>query len=142
MSKKLFDKFYDSTARIGACIPLAGAYGELDSFPESLHEFAENSIDELERCVGPLPGYIKDTFENCDTKGANESFITWMYNQGMFGFLVSVETPNFKYTSKTHSTYSWGFYQARWFYGETFEQAAEKGLAWVKEKREAEKESA
>ena len=47
-------------------------------------------------------------------------------------------TPVMTPTGKNSRSYSWGYYSTTWIYAETIEDAVNKGLKWVKERRRAE----
>lgn len=80
------------------------------------------------------------------TEGNREEFAEACWRKSCFGFLVQFATPvmkpHFKDGKVSGGSYSWGYYNTGWFYGETFEEATQKALAWAASKREEEEKKA
>lgn len=65
----------------------------------------------------------------------------WIHH-GICGFALQISTPVRRYHSNRFNSWSasWGHKVIAWVYGESFEQAFEHALAWVKEEIEQQKQ--
>jgi hypothetical protein len=48
------------------------------------------------------------------------------------GFLVQFATPNIEFLPNDSFVFSWGYYQTKWIYAETYEQACVQAIEWAK----------
>lgn len=119
--KETFDRLGAANARVQNIVHIAGAIAGDGTFGDSLLDFLESEFDEIEACLGTMPGELQAVM---DTFDMTEEFRAWALQNGKLGFLVQVATPG-------GSLLSWGWYKTAWFYGETWEEALEKGLAWA-----------
>lgn len=126
---KIAEDFCDASARIGSIIHIGGAIADADSLSDSISEFIEEDIFEIDYDLFP----IKNIFHENDDFEAWE-VVEWLLRNNFLGFLVQIETPVIN--PKTH-TFSWAHYHTRWFYSDDFYSAVGSGLDWVKEKRNA-----
>lgn len=63
-----------------------------------------------------------------------EDFLDAISDEGTLGFLVCFASPVRHYTkSKTSWTSAWNHYRTGWVYGETLEEAIERGEAWAEQ---------
>lgn len=128
-----FEKLEQATARIERIIYLAGAMAAIDRFPDDLNDFLNDEDDDtIAECFGETPDWV-----DLPLRG-DESAVwvcEWLRDAGKFGFLVQFATPVMKPYSPTGRTFSWGYYSTKWIYAETVEEAIDKGLAWVAERR-------
>jgi hypothetical protein len=125
----LCDRFWNATARIEEMFLLAAIGDSLPSRIEDLLQ--EEEWERLEKCFGKIPLHVKKDIDARDF----EAFTEWISNTGKRGFLVSMSTPVMKRYGEKGSSYSWGHYASDWFYGDTLENALDKGFAWVEEQR-------
>lgn len=136
--KDLCDRFYNETARIENMILLAGVLSD-DAVPDVASElFREASIDEIERIIGldPLPDWVKQGMDEGDEGIVHQ----WLSNAGKYGFLVQMATPVMRPSKSGSRSFSWGYYSTQWVYGETLDEALERGFGWVAEQRKKEDE--
>lgn len=136
--KKLRIRFEEATARVESMTLLAAVLVD-ESLPTYLEDFFEDEdIEDLERCFGPLPDYLRDELEERDMGGVVE----WLVRNDKLGYLIQFATPvmrPYKLKSGTcGASYSWGHYARRWVYGDTLDAALDQGFEWVKKQREKE----
>ena len=134
--KALLTKLYDETVRIERTILIAGAIGSGDAFPEVLNDFFDDNDDKtIRRCLGAIPEYV-----DLEARGyeRTDAIFEWLRDSGKLGFLVQFATPVMTPTGKNSRSYSWGYYNTTWIYAETIEDAVDKGLKWVTNRRRGE----
>ena len=131
--KSILKKLDDVTARIQRTILIAGAISSSDVFSDDLDEFFDDEDEtDIEKCLGKIPEYVDleaKSYERCD------AIYEWLRESGKLGFLVQFATPVMTPCGKDSRSYSWGYYNTTWIYAETIDEAIEKGLAWVSERR-------
>jgi hypothetical protein len=133
--KKLLEKFDNATARIETMVLLAGVLVN-ERLPDPANEFFEDEDFEIiEGCFGPLPEYLKGEIAGGDIEGVPE----WLVRSNKLGFLVQFATPIMTPSGNNSASYSWGYYTAKWVYGDTLNAALKAGFAWVKEQRKKER---
>lgn len=131
--KSLARRFYNETARIDAMVLMASVLGEIDSMPEVMEDdFFQEDAELMGSCFGPMPDEIKEAYES----GDYSEFLGWLLDNDRFGFLLKFATP---VRDSNGNSFSWGCYTMKWVYGDTLDEALEKGFAWVAGQREKEK---
>lgn len=135
MSKELLERLDAADLRIDRTINLAGAIAARDAVSQDLEEFLTEQEDIIERCLGPLPSWL---VEELDTGSAGDAVTEWLWESRKYGWLLWVTTPVMTHDA-TGSTFSWGYCNSHWTYGDTFDEAVEKALTWVAERRAAER---
>lgn len=135
--KAIFEKLYDATLRMDRVIFLAGAMGGGDVLPDDLDSFLDEDFEGIRECLGPLPDWLEGEI-NAGRHCRAEAFSEWTADEVMFGFIVQFATPVMTPIGKESHSYSWGYYNTKWLYGNTIDEAVEKGLAWAAERRKAE----
>lgn len=137
------ERFMDETVRLDEVIYLAGSLSEIDAladvFVEKFVEYLDP--DEVREVFPDMPEYTYRSLGEAE-RGYVEEFAEWLVMARKWGFLVHFETPVMTPDANGCSTFSWGRYTTRWFYGETLEEAFEKGFAWVAERRAEERKKA
>lgn len=137
---KMAEVFDNEVARIEEIYFMASVLGCGCELPEPLMELMEDfEAKDLQRIFGSSIQIPEDLFD-----GDEEIVREWFYDEGLFGFFVGISTPIMmpwknKKGQWGGASFSWGDIQTGYFYGETFEDAIEKGFQWVKERREAER---
>lgn len=128
--KALFERLNDAEARVETIIHLVGmmAVGFGENFSDPLDDFLGSlEADTLRECFPDIPAAVDEAVGAPD---GNEMFFEWVMSAEKWGFVVCIATPVMR-----PDGYSWGYYRTRWVYGDTFDEAVEKGLAWVAEQR-------
>lgn len=139
MSKQLFDRLEEATARIEQIVLLAGAINDGDAISAALESFLEEEVKQYRLCFPDLPDYLERALDGDDEDDIKECFVEFAHSTGKYGYLVQFATPLMKHMGEGMSSYSWGRWCTRWVYGETMDEAVESGLAWVASRREAER---
>ena len=131
--KAIFKKLWDETARVERVIFLAGALAAGDAMPDDLDEFFDDEdVETIGKCLGSVPEWIDlDAYGH----GRAESIFEWLHDGGKLGFLVKFATPVMTPTGENSRSFSWGYYSTTWVYAETLDDAIDKGLAWVNDRR-------
>lgn len=135
MSKDVFDRLEAADVRIDRAITLAGAIAARDSVSDDLSEFLDEDEDIVERCLGPRPDWLEGEL---GTISAGAAVTEWLWESKKFGWLLNVSTPVMTHDA-TGSTFSWGYCNTYWVYGDTFEGTIDQALAWVSQRRAAER---
>lgn len=138
MSKQLFERLEEATARIEQIVLLAGAINDGDAISEGLEEFLGEDIDQFKLCFDVLSMDLVDALYGDDDEAVKDAFCEFVHSTGKYGFLVKFSTPLMKHMGEGRTSYSWGCWCTRWVYGETMDEAVESGLAWVASRRESE----
>jgi|GEM_PF-3871328 len=99
---------WDSNIRIDNLIWLAANSSDICS---ELEEFLEFDSEEAKRLLGVEPPESTRDFEE---------YLSDRYNEGKVGYLVKAATPS----KGEHNTYTWGRCNLKWFYFETWDEAA------------------
>lgn len=134
-NKELAGRFFEETASIDQIILLAA---QVERFGDDALEFFQENDKTIQRCLGKLPGYVVESLENDSEWMQKEVLQEWLSIIGKQGYLVQFSTPVMKNVTTISSSYSWGHYATYWVYGETIEDAIEKGFAWVAKRRKKE----
>lgn len=132
----ILEKLNDATTRIERCIFIAGALAANDAFPADIDAFFDDEDNEtIEECFGEIPEFV-----DIDGPGHEraECIFEWLRDSRKFGFLVNFATPVMTPTGKDSRCFSWGYYNTKWIYADTLEEAVDKGLAWVETRRASE----
>jgi len=133
--RKIAERFSEAAARIEKLFYLAAAGDELG---DELAGFFEDEEDRtIESCFGAIPFWVQETLDGGGRLEMIEAIVEWLFKEQRLGFLIQVATPVMKITGNRR-TCSWGHYATTWFYADTLEEAIEKSLGWVAERREAE----
>lgn len=128
---EIFEKLSDESARVDRVIFLAGALTNVDSMPDDIENFFdEEDAETIEKCLGEAPDWVD--FDDTD------SVAEWLIQSAKLGFLVQFATPVMKVISEGCYSFSWGLYNTTWIYAETIDEAVDKGLEWVRERRASE----
>lgn len=136
MSKDLWERLEAADLRIDRSITLAGAIGAYHALSDDLEDFLESAEkDTIERCLGPLPNWLDEAL---DSGGADDEVSEWLLTSKKVGWLLGVTTP-VKSHHATGATFSWGWCHSTWIYGDTFDEAVDRALAWVAECRAEER---
>lgn len=139
MNKRLNDQMEEATARIEVVLHIGGMVTG-DSLPEALDDLLHEDDQALESCFPDMPEWVKSAL---DTHGERQTaFADWVLDIGRLGFVVKFATPVMRNVDEDGcGTYSWSAYYTHWVYGETLEDAAQAGLAWVAQRRADELET-
>ncbi len=135
--KILYEKFADAMMRMEALVCIAGMLGDSGSVSEPLEELLREDAITLKRCFPDMPEWLEKALE--DGKFAAEAFNEWAVACGKLGFALKVATPVINRTERGGRSYSWDHYDTTWVYGDTLDEAVLRGLAWVAERRMAER---
>lgn len=144
--KNIGQKFFDETCWVENVIYLPGAVGD-GTVADGLIEFFKYNDDEfIEKAIGELPLFMKDgnveDVGDMDRSELSDFISEYVYRSSKKGFLVLFATPVFSEVTEQSATFFWGYYSTQWVYGDTFEQALEKGFEWVELRRKQEREHA
>lgn len=131
MNKELSHKLESVTTRIETLLHIGGMVTDCDSMPEVLREMlGEQDDKQLSQLFPNIPKRVIEALDDDDLS----EFAEWVHLEGRLGFLVQFATPVMRHYAGA-KTYSWGYYRTHWFYGETLQQATERGLEWAAECR-------
>lgn len=128
------EMFYENAAKIDQ-IYFVPSFESEREIPEGMHEFfVDSDIDDLVYALG-ISG--EDEIQWLLNSIRNAEYVyEWLTLNNKNGFFVKFATP-----VMDRGTYSWGCYTTQWVYGDTFEEALDKGFAWVELMREKENAS-
>ena len=138
---RIAQRFYNETAAIEE-IQFLSSFSERVRIPDDLYEFlTECDRDDFN---GLFPDVDDDDLwmsfaAATETNGgfAHEMLCEWFFEAGFYGFMVKFATP-----VTVGGIYSWGMYRTQWVYGDTVDEAMERGFKWVASQREAEAKNA
>lgn len=140
-----FNLFELHTIRLENMIYLAGVLPSYDGggVPAPLEDFFDNEVETISKAFyNELPDYVLAAGMNeGEDEAFNEACIDWMLENNIQGFLVQVATPVMTHKEKS-SSYSWGYYNTHWVYGDTLDDVAKHAVAWALEMRDYEKKTA
>ena len=140
--RRIAQRFYNETAAIEE-IQFLSSFSERGMLPDDLYEFlTECDRDDFN---GLFPEFDDDddmwaSFRGASTAEsgfAHEGLCEWFFEAGFYGFMVKFATP-----IVCSGAYSWGAYRTQWVYGDTVDEAMERGFKWVASQREAEAKNA
>lgn len=138
--KQTMQRLDEATARIEQIIYIAAAFSE-ETLSEQLSDALEDP-ESLLKSIDKKPKWLQRLIDDGEYIDA-EAFIEWVACQGgPLGFLVEIATPVMKPHDAHSASFSWGYFNTAWVYGETVDEAMDKGLAWVAERRAAELQKA
>lgn len=136
--RELIDRFDNENARIERMGLLAGMLAQ-SGLPNDIQELVEGStVEELEAVFGPIPDFVKEGIE----EGADNAVEEWLLEEEKLGFIIEMATPVKTWRNDHSATFSWSQYYTQWVYGDTLEEALEKGFTWVEECRAKDKKKA
>ena len=138
----LYDKLNDASIRIGQIILLAGMINDGYDVADPLRELLEEEDDKiLINCFPDMPSAILEYRD--DEEMFKEEFASWALRANKLGFLIQFDRPVMRYSADgEHASYSWGHYSQGWVYGDTLEEAVDKGLEWAAKREATEKAKA
>ena len=117
--KEIGQLMFDTTMRAERILHFA-SQGMEDSFPDDLKNAFESDWEDIWKAVGI------DEPENEENWAIAETLI----NSNKLGFLVQMATPVPKDVGEHGYSYSWGFYQMKWFYGESLDEVYKAAGQW------------
>lgn len=128
----VFETLEENTLRVESIIWIGGMQnaGSLASALSDLFDTME--WDEVSALFPKVPKEIDDDY-------SSERLCEWLSYTGHTGYLVRYGTPVMKHRPNLGSSYSWGYYNTKWIYGESVEQTLAEAVAWAEQRREAEK---
>ena len=131
------ERFFNETARIEKIIYIAG--NDFDSPSDDLRDFIEDIDSEelIERIFGATTDRVLNALRDDDE--FSMELTEWLFRVGKLGLLLKFATPVMTPLKGGGGSFSWGYQQLQWVYGDTFEEALEKGFEWVEECRVKEK---
>jgi hypothetical protein len=134
--KKLYQRLSDAEARLDVVVCIAGMLGDGDALAEPLEDLLEEEPAVLRLCFPDLPDWVEQALDS--RRDVAGTFAEWAVQEGRLGFAVKISTPVMRQSRPNSWSFSWGHYRTCWVYGETLEQAVQKGLEWVADRRKAE----
>ncbi|MCG9100484.1 hypothetical protein [Laribacter hongkongensis] len=146
LNTTLHDKLYEATLRTETILHMGAMFSSGDDMSGILEEFFDDLDDSIaSQLAGDMPfleGLLKEDEE--DGFPVKEIIFSEIHRHSCFGWLVQfatpVMTPHKREGEWRGNTFSWGYYNTRWFYGETFEETVEKAAEWADECRQEERE--
>lgn len=137
--KKLHEQLQDATLRMDAVVLLAGMLNDGEAMPDPLRELLDSEEDSaLAACFPDMPPAL--LADRDDEELFRESFAMWASDTGKLGFVVKFARPVMKWNEAGDSaTFSWGFYNTSWLYGDTLAQVVARGKQWARDREAAEK---
>lgn len=132
--KQLQERLTRAAVRMDALLLLAGMVNDGDAIAEPLRDLLDEQEDAaLLRCFPRMPaGLLRLRDEDLDEWRA--AFCDWATAAGALGFVVRFATP---VLPSGDGSGSWCRYTSAWLYGDTLDEAVERGLAWAAARRAA-----
>ena len=137
-TRRIANRFYNETAAIEQ-IQLLASFAERGKIPDDLYDFLIECTRDDFNIMFPyfnddddMWAYFTSSIE-ANGDFAHETLCEWFFENGIYGYMVKFATP-----VMDDGTYSWGFYRTQWVYGDTVDEAFERGFKWVASQREAE----
>jgi hypothetical protein len=137
MTEEQLEILADHTLRIESILSIGGMgvggdlAGELEEYIETEQvEDLEETLPEVPSWLRPAARMERDTFP--------ATLVGWLISRGHAGLLVQYARPCMRHSSSGGSSYSWGSYNTKWFYGETIEDTLDKATVWAEERKRAE----
>ena len=140
--RRIAQRFYNETAAIEE-IQLLSSFSDRGRIPYELFDFLIDCDRDDFNTLFPEDDDDDDlwmSFRDAATTKCgfpHEMLCEWFYEAGFYGFMVKFATP-----IMDDGTYSWGMYRTQWVYGDTVDEAMERGFKWVASQREAEAKKA
>ena len=135
--RRIAQRFYNETAAIEE-IQLLSSFSDRGRIPYELFDFLINCDRDDFNTLFPEFDDDDDLWMSFRDAAATKcGFPEWFYEAGFYGFMVKFATP-----IMNCGTYSWGMYVTQWVYGDTVDEAMERGFKWVASQREAEAKKA
>lgn len=131
MNKTLCEQLNEAPARIEMILHIGGMGADEYSLAEALDDFIADDTDELLDLFSAIPESVREDLDDRDARGP--AFMDWALQNDVLGFLIQMATPIRRNQTSSGFSYSWGYYQTKWVYGDTIEEAVKNGLAWVEE---------
>lgn len=122
-SERLHAALMDIPARVGRVVHLRTMLVDGTCAFDAEDIFGNLDDDDLKRFWPKMPDADRAAFLSGDIEKMEEI----IDEQKLFGFLVRVETP----VVRKNGVYSWGYYNALFFYADTFDAALRLGRAWA-----------
>jgi len=121
--KSITENLWDNNIRIDKIIWLAA---NSSSICDDLERFLEEEPENCERLFG---------LECPEGRGAQEEYLTDLYNKGVSGYLIRAATP---VREKGKSFFTWGYTTSHWFYFIRWDESeiATAFCAWTEAERE------
>ncbi len=130
-------QMFDATLRVEEILHI-GTMAADDSLPSRLKDFLEEIEEEDLKIM--FPDISKWVVDEIGTREFSDAFREWAIQKNKYGFIVQFATPVKKWSKdKKSASYSWGYYNTKWLYADTFETALESGMKWAEETRAEEK---
>jgi hypothetical protein len=124
--KQIAEEFQGRSLRAEVIIHIGSMLA--DEWPESAKDAFSYDWDEVFLDLG-----LKNEAEVGLEWDEYEEISEFLYNNGIFGFLVQFATPIPEdFTAYGHSG-SWGYYTMKWIYAETYEDACVAAMKWQDE---------
>lgn len=137
-TRRIANRFYNETAAIEQ-IQFIASFADRGKIPDDLYEFLMDCTRDDFNMLFPdfddeddMWAYFTSSAENSGGI-AQEMLCEWFFENGFYGYMVKFATP-----VMDDGTYSWGVYRTQWVYGDTVDEAFERGFKWVASQREAE----
>lgn len=131
--KKMYEQLEEAMLRMDAVVVLAGMLNDGDAMADPLRELLEEEDDStLQDCFPDMPASL--LADRDDEALFRDSFSWWATQEGKRGFAVKFARPVMTFRSVGGSaSFSWGHYHTAWLYGDTLNEAVQRGLQWANE---------
>lgn len=120
--------------RMEGLVLLAGMLGEGSDCAGPLADLLEEDTEQLALCFPGLPAHV---LQADDPRALREAFMTWAWSNSKLGFAINFSRPMKSRHGDGTMRFSWGIAHTTWLYGDTLDEALERGLAWAAEREAA-----
>lgn len=129
--KSIATRMFDAIVRVEQMFWLPGL---ANSAPSEFRDFIEDDLPDEKELLKQLP-WLKRLIGDEDFRLEKDEYAIEFYRNGCNGFLVQLARPiptDFLKEGRGYS-FSWGYYQCRWFYFETLDALCDRAEKWSAE---------
>ncbi len=130
-NRELAERCFYATVRVERIVHLATMASD-DSIDSDLAEWLEDDCAELlTEVLGHPLGEVVSQYGPGNSR-RREALLEALVDKPALGWIIEMATPTMTPNAdNTSASFSWGQYRMRAFYGESYEEALEKGFAWA-----------
>lgn len=127
-------------ARIDLSIFIGGVIAETFDGSLSFMNYLDSGDHDFLGCIPGIPDQlVADLLEHEDDfEDAYGRFIDWAKMSGKLGFALKFSTPVMTPLGDGSYAFTWSKTRSKWVYGDSFEEAIERGFEWVAQERKNE----
>lgn len=145
----LNDQLEQATIRAEHILHLGAMLTQSDDMPDALIEFIDDLDKHIAKALATDMPWLPEMLTRWESEDGvtdeeeRDDFNTLVYRHACYGYLVKYATPVMKPRRCSNgewsgASFSWGYYNTAWFYGETLEETVTKALNWAESLRQQE----